>query len=364
MVLFSALVPAASAEEIVISGNGADSVNQAVSSTNQETNVTQSNTADVNNDVETTANTGNNTASDNTGGNTEITTGDVSTSTEIANSANVSTVNGGSCDCPTNITTTISGNGPGSQNTVTYSGNSHINIGVNQVANITNNVATNANTGNNQANGNTGNVTIKTGGISVINDIINGPINISKIKIAQGLGIDALLKIAGNGTSSLNSINISVNSDTNIAVNNLAEILNNLALNLNTGGNTADSNVGDVKITTGDIWAQIKIKNLANVSEVIVDCGCKQKPGEEKPPILPPGVTTTPPSTGGGDNPPGSSGVVQGATSNAASAVGNMLPATGGNWLFFALLGNILMFLLGAYLRLRSGRGPGFALAI
>jgi hypothetical protein len=46
------------------------------------------------------------------------------------------------------------------------------------------------------------------------------------------------------------------------------------------------------------------------------------------------------------------------------AALSAILPSTGGNWLLFSLLGNIMMFFLGAYLRLRSGRSPGFVPSI
>lgn len=41
-------------------------------------------------------------------------------------------------------------------------------------------------------------------------------------------------------------------------------------------------------------------------------------------------------------------------------SVSKIFPVTGNRLFFFALIANILMFLFGAYLRLRSGRSPGY----
>lgn len=365
LVVFGALAPSVLAEEIVISGNGADSTSQVSSTTTQQTTVTQSNNADITNNVTTDANTGNNTASNNTGGDTAISTGDINTTTGVSNTGNVSVADvGRGCDCPITSSTIISGNGAGSTNTVNTSNIDNNRVSVNQIANVTNNLVTNADTGNNTASGNNGNVSIVTGNIYAKTSLTNGPLNISRVKVSQGKNVDRLLKIAGNGVSIINTINNTDTNSTTISVNNIANFLNNITNDYNTGGNTANDNVGDVSIATGDIWAEIKVTNLANISEVIVDCGCKPKPGEEKPPLLPPGIVTSPPSptssSVGGPSPASGSST---ASQAVAAAIGGLLPATGGSWLFFALLGNIMMFLLGAYLRLRSGRGPGLAIA-
>lgn len=364
MVLLGAQVPPATAEEVTISGNGADSVSQVTSTSTQQATVTQSNTADITNNVTIDANTGNNTASNNTGGDTAITTGDVSTSTGVSNSGNLSVANvSGACDCPITSSAIISGNGANSANTINNFNSNLTNVSVSNLANVTNNLTTNANTGRNSANNNTGgSVSIFTGNIFADTSLMNGPFNISKVRVSQGRNVDRLLKIAGNGVSSVNTINNVEIENVSISVNNIANFINNILHNLNTGGNSANNNNGDVAIKTGDIWSEIKVKNLANISEVIVDCGCKPKPGEEKPPILPPGVVTSPPSpTPGGVGGPSSA---PGAQASVAQAIGDLLPTTGSNLLFFALLGSMLMFFLGAYLRLRSGRAPGMALAI
>ncbi len=363
IVLFGALVPSATAQEAVITDNASGSTNTVNVTQSNTTNVTQANTADVTNNITTNSNTGDNTANNNNGGDTAIQTGESTTTTEVENSGNISVANvGEGCECPITNSAVISDNAGGSVNTINSASVNNTTVTSNQVANITNNLVTNANTGNNIANNNVGNVSIATGKIFAKTSLLNGPLNISKVKVSQNKNVDRLLKIAGNGVSSINMINnVEINNVT-IAETNIATLINNLIQNLNTGGNTASNNNGNVAIDTGDIWSEIKVKNLTNLNEVIVDCGCKPKPGEENPPIIPPSIITSSTSPTGGSNPgPASS---SGGSSDVAAAIGNMLPSTGTNWLVLALIGNIMMLFLGAYLRLRSGRSPGLALAI
>jgi len=60
---------------------------------------------------------------------------------------------------------------------------------------------------------------------------------------------------------------------------------------------------------------------------------------------------------------PGSGSSFYGAGSIVGVSIKN-LPVTSSYWFFIAFIGNILMMLLGGYLRLRSGRSPGYAYAV
>jgi hypothetical protein len=364
-ILLGAYVPSVTAEEVIVTGNNAGSENTVNVTQSNTTTVTQSNDAVITNNISSEANTGDNTATNNTGGETNISTGDINTSVSVVNSGNVSMAEVGPCDCPSTDKSIITENAAGSINTINNTEFNYTSVSVTQTAIVTNNVVTASNTGNNTADFNNGDVSIRTGNIRAAIGVLNGPLNISKVKVSSGGDVEHLLRIAGNGVSSMNAINnVEINGIV-ISADNIASIINNITEALNTGGNSANYNNGDVAIQTGDIWSEIKVKNLANVNEVIIDCGCKPKPGENPPPILPPGVTTTPPSPTGGGGPgssPSSSSGVGGEVAIAA-ALGAMLPVTGTNWLVVALIGNVLMLFLGAYLRLRSGRSPGFAAA-
>jgi hypothetical protein len=360
--MLALVVPTAIAQEIVITGNGAGSNNEVTVTSTQQTNVQQTNTAEVSNNIATDANTGGNTASDNTGENVNIQTGNVETTTQATNTLNYSEANIEPCDCVASFTTKISGNGTGLGNIINNTYVSQTNLSVNQSASVINNLTTNANTGNNTANNNSGNVSITTGNIRALTSVENGPVNVSRIKVTGSASINNILRIANNGVDSVNTINLTSSNNVAVVINNYADFLNNIGLDLNTGGNTANGNVGDVKISTGDIWAEIKVKNLANISDVLIDCGCP-KPGEEEPPIIPPGIVN-PPTGGGGPGPTGGgSPSPSSAAAAVAAAIEALLPSTGTNWLVLALVGNIMMLFLGAYLRLRSGRSPGLELA-
>jgi hypothetical protein len=353
LLLYGALAPVALAEELVITGNGADSVNTVVTSSSQETDISQTNTAKITNEVKADANTGSNEASGNTGGDVAITTGNVNTSTDVSNNVNSSSVSLSDC-CPTSgIKAVISGNGADSKNNINYNSVNSLNIDVNLVAYINNDVDIKANTGRNDASGNTGDVSIKTGNIWVDNEISNKT-NYSKVKAARAASLDALLKIAGNGAYSLNAILFDNHNSTNINVNNIAKINNDVDLDLNTGKNTANKNVGDVSIDTGDVEARVSIKNLANISVVDVTCGCvPEKEKEKKPEALPPTTTTSVPTTSP------TAGISTTDNKLIAAAMGEILPSTGSNMLYLALIGNLMLLITGAYLKQRSRVATG-----
>lgn len=347
------------AEEIIVSGNG-DGANSSVNiNVATNTNVAQDNTAEVNNNVDINADTGNNSANDNTGGETSITTGDINIDSNIQNEGiNLSSVEL-EC-CPGDVSLEISGNGANSDNTIAYAQNNSTNINVNNTANITNNVSGTANTGYNQANNNSGNVSISTGSITVSDTIKNKSINVYEVSAPNGNGGDVSVSIKENGSGSVNSIVFSDNSDTNINVNNSANIVNNSRWDLNTGKNIANGNNGDVRITTGDIVFNSTIENSKiNVGLVDIEC-CEDdedKPGPDdnpRPPEPPLKPTTSPCVQNCG---PSSNPTSQGGPS------GEVLPVTGSASLLFLAIANIVMFFMGWYLRLRSGRSPNIAYA-
>ncbi|MBI2020748.1 hypothetical protein HYS94_05065 [Candidatus Daviesbacteria bacterium] len=357
------------ADELVISGNGSDSESQISITSTSETNVTQTNEANIDNNVNLDANTGGNSASGNNG-DVEITTGDINSQTTIENSANTSNVSL-SCCPDSNLTVEISGNGEDSQNSVDLDQTSDTQINVNQSANIKNSINGSANTGGNSANDNSGgNVSITTGNINVTDEIRNENINLTKISAPQGDG-SITIKIWGNGSDSQNAVIVNWDNNLNIDVNNNADIFNSLVWYLNTGENSASGNNGDVSISTGDInyYAEI-INGPINLVDIDIPCcvedgggpgdgdGDENEDGDgdgdgggdgDNPP--PPSSPSNPPSNGGGGN----GGQAQGA---AIAAVGQILPATGSLWLILLTLIAMLMFILGLYLRLHPGRDP------
>lgn len=344
-----------------ISGNGSESVNQVVSDVSTETNVSQSNDSQVNNQVNIEADTGNNQANQNTGGETEISTGDVQTEIKIENQLNTSLVQTGCCE-ESQAEVLINNNGEQSNNTVELNLSSKTDISINQEAEVTNKVNLNLNTGKNSANQNNGDVSISTGDIKGSVNIQNSA-NQSWVEALELEGYQIEAKIKANGSNSINQISINSSNSKNIDIHQYADIDNILNIILNTGENDASENLGSVTIDTGNIDFEVGIKNgLINFSAVNIG-GCD--PDDQPEPDEPNDPAPPPPSPGtGGSDTSGNNNGTSSSDSDSKGTVlgvggGGILPATGANWLLLALLANIAMFLMGLYLRLRSGRSPG-----
>lgn len=361
-------VGTAKAESLTITGNGDGSSNDVSVSQSHEANVTQDNTAQVSNDVAVSANTGDNSANANTSTDTAITTGDVTVQTSIATDLNASVADVNNCCDSSGYTAEISGNGSDSNNSLNHSINTSTNVGVNQQATITNIVTGTAITGNNSANDNNGNVSIVTGDITV-DEKLKTNANFSMASIQSGGLGNYLLKIAGNGSGSVNTITLREDNESIVKISHVADIFNRNVWNLITGNNDANGNNGNVDIKTGDIKVTIDIDNTTNISAVKIECECDTPPPPPPPPCQGDGCNPPPPpppsdnhkpgdSKGdGSSNPPGSGSVL-------GTTTGELLPATGNPWMILAILGNLLLLIFGAVLRLRSGRSPGLAFAI
>lgn len=345
-----------------ISGNGSQSENQISSEQVREISIQQSNESNVENDVDVDANTGENNVSDNSGDQTQISTGDIETQTGITNQLNSSVVQQECCPQGEGAAA-ISGNGSNSTNDIDLTVSNGTDVTLIQEANIENNIYGVANTGRNTASDNSGDVTIHTGNIQG-NVTIGNNTNNSLVGVNGSGSFNFSASISDNATDSINNINLSFSDNINIQKRDSSNIVNNLFWDVNTGDNSANGNLGDVFISTGDIAFLVDILN-GPINVGGVNLGCCQEDGADDPPPTPtPPPTPQPPvggnSSDGGGN--GSSSNGDGSNSNG-EVLGDsdgILPATGGDWLLLALLANIAMFLMGLYLRLRSGRSPSF----
>lgn len=353
-------VPQALAEELSITGNGAESNNQVQVSQSSDTSVSQNNQNDTSNDIKVKENTGENKASENTDGSTSIKTGDANSNTSVTNSGNVSSATVNNCNCDSNGSVSISGNGAFSNNNANIDSSFNNTVTIDQNANIRNNIDDELITGRNKANDNTnGDVLIHTGNISVIDRLLNS-LNQAHVGISGGPLQDFLVKIFGNGAFSDNDANADINNENKVAVNNTADIINNLKERYVTGENKANDNTdGDVAVVTGDITVEKTITNAVNVSDVEIKCDCEKVAVAAPTSPTTPAVTTTETSSPSEAVSPAEAQASSPAEAVMGASAENILPATGNNWFFLAMLGNVLMLILGAYLRLRSGRSPG-----
>ncbi len=186
------------------------------------------------------------------------------------------------------------GNGADSQNTANTSSNSSFTIDNNNNLVLNNDVTLYANTGDNTSNKNMGAGNITTGDANVASNIINflnnnivsgakwllstvnifgdmsGDIILPRLADSSGCGCPADLSAAniGNGADSTNSANNSASNSTLVNGVNNATVGNNLNLDANTGGNTADKNMGDSSISTGGTNVDSKLVTVANTNAV------------------------------------------------------------------------------------------------
>lgn len=168
----------------VISGNGANSINQADINKTTTTSINGSNNANITNNISGSANTGNNTANNNTNGNVSIKTGDINVKETIKNAP--FNVNNAITFINSNekYSLKIDGNGKDSKNIINLNIKDENEANVKNAIDILNESVWLLNTGNNYADNNTdANVNIVTGDISFIADILNGPININNVEI-------------------------------------------------------------------------------------------------------------------------------------------------------------------------------------
>lgn len=255
-----------------ISGNANDDNTANVGVTNT-TVATQTNNADVYNDVYTSSNTGGNRTNKNTGG-VEVNTGDASTDTTVTNTLN-------------NNALTIGGEGDGNGVSVMIAGNTNDDNTVNLAANastwvaqannayVDNIVTTHSNTGDNDAYKNAGgSVSIDTGDAETdvtVENTLNG--NSAQIMGDGSSSVEA--RIVGNANWGDNDIDLDLAMNTTVFQNNNADVLNVVYADSDSGNNTAKKNAGgDVSIETGDATVDVDVETAANFNVADVQCDC------------------------------------------------------------------------------------------
>ncbi len=375
-ILFFGSLQYTEAKEVVVevSGGGSGSENTVTTQSESEKTVTQSNDADINNDVTTQSDTGDNTANANTNNDTTISTGDTKTDVNIKNeqiNTNKAKIeNSGGSNGGSNIS--IEDNGAFSSNTIDVRSENSTTITQNNNADITNDVTTEANTGDNSALFNNGGTTIDTGDIVSNTFIHNKNINRSAVVIG-GICIDncflprTFANIEGNGFGSDNLLAIEELLNTDLFINNIAFIDNKDHQDLNTGDNKVKGNTkGEVDIHTGDIVANKKIVNEnINISKVILEKKEKEKEKEQKPAIpveeqkIPPVAPAAPVVSPAPAAAPAEVGAPEELIPQVlGAAAGVTLPVTGSFYLLLMIFANLMIFMWGLYLRYHSGRSP------
>ncbi len=279
---------------VVISGNGSDSDNEVNLDVENTTHLTQSNYANVNNNVDIDSNTGDNDANDNTGGDVEVNTGSATTSVEVNNllNANVASVSSGEEEGD-GLSIWITGNGSDSDNTVNLGLESATVVTQANVANVNNDVDVDSDTGDNDAEDNTGgDVMIDTGDADV--DVtVDTMANFNLADIMSCCLLSGTAKISGNGSDSENELNAEVLSavfgtqandyscdgqneswfPTLLGGKDSSDNCNDVDVDSDTGDNDANDNTqfeGDPSVETGDAGATVGLSTTANANALTI----------------------------------------------------------------------------------------------
>nr|OGC89446.1 MAG: hypothetical protein A2V48_03490 [Candidatus Amesbacteria bacterium RBG_19FT_COMBO_48_16] len=261
---------------IEIIGNGYDSENEVEVELENETSVYQHNKAIIINDIDADAETGENDANQNTGGTTGILTGNARTSVAISNMLNSNSAYVDCCSAG-DTTVKIAENGAESENEVELELENEIDIYQDNFAKVKNEVDADAETGENDANQNTGgDVLVSTGKASTtveVSTLANA--NMAVVGGGDNDGGSLSAWIVGNGYDSENEIELELEKETLITQDNFAKVKNEVEAEAETGENDANQNTGgDVLIGTGDAKTWVEVDNMVNFNSAEVDCGC------------------------------------------------------------------------------------------
>jgi len=256
-----------------VTGNGAESENGVDVTNANSTFLNQNNDANFNNNVTADAKTGGNDSLYNTGGSTLVKSGDASGNVNVDNKANANfaTVGGPSDPNAGGSSVVISGNGALSENGVDLANVSAVVLTQSNDANIGNNVKSDAKTGDNESQFNTGGSNAIVSGDATDNVSVDNLANFNAADVNCDCTFDGLTaKVAGNGAESDNGINAdSVSSLFPDQVNDAA-LWNGLDGNAKTGGNdlgfSTGSVYGDPVVWSGDSSSTTNVNNAGNVN--------------------------------------------------------------------------------------------------
>jgi hypothetical protein len=281
--------------EVLISGNGAGSENEALLGLESNTVVAQSNEADIDNKVYADASTGDNSADRNTGGDVEVLTGNAFTLVDILNEANSNSarVGGGHGEGNGSVSLRILGNGADSDNDIVLGLANDVLLQQYNDADIDNDVDADAKTGDNSADRNTGGSVLVDTGDATAKVFADNAFNFNWADVGCDCLTDIWAKIAGNGDESENEIEAEIADELNVFQDNSCDrrpqglgelewlfdfgrghddecVDNELDAYAGTGYNDADRNTGDPEgdpsVATGDAETVVSSENTGNAN--------------------------------------------------------------------------------------------------
>ncbi len=296
--------------DVLISGNGDSSDNFVKLHNENEVDVDQENESRIVNTINNDATTGWNRASRNTGGDVEVTTGEASAITMVYNAGNINSAVVSGAGHAGGVSARILGNGVDSDNDIWLSLDHEVELDQENSARIDNFVDTDAVSGKNHANRNTGGDVLVDTGDAYAGVLVDNAVNFNYADVDCGCLFDVTAKIAENGDSSDNKIKASLENELEVDQENSCAdhhrfpirtlfgkessrfpffggkdcLENDIYADAFSGWNNADRNTGesgsDPAVYTGDAETEVVVEN-AGSSNVFGDVSDWDLPGED-----------------------------------------------------------------------------------
>jgi len=172
---------------------------------------------------------------------------------------------------------TVSGNGAFSNNAVNSSVNTTTAVNQSNNANIVNNVTSNASTGGNSSNFNTGGDSRIVTGNATTNTSVSTAANLNKASIDNcGACSGGATNVTVSGNGAYSTTGVALNKENSVFLNqtNNANILNDVNAKANTGKNDNSFNTGGDAVTvTGNATTNVKVANKANANDATIGGG-------------------------------------------------------------------------------------------
>ncbi len=157
----------------------------------------------------------------------------------------------------------INRTGANSNNQVTVDSSNTADITSNNTTDTTNTLILDANTGNNSSSNNTGNGTVRAGGINGSADVTSGG-DMNSVTLGHHTSSGGSATISTTGFNSNNTVDVTETNDLTVDSSNDNTVDNLFLATLNAGGNMADNNTGNGSVTTGTSGFRIMFHNMGN----------------------------------------------------------------------------------------------------
>lgn len=272
--------------DVTIDGNGANSDNEFEFENGEgkprfdlknqsDITVLQENLARVDNLIESDAKTGWNDANYNTGGSSVVMTGSAESHAGVSTVANSNWAQiGGSAGLASSgLSAVISGNGYKSDNEIEVELRKSTGVFQNNLAEVLNDVEADSSTGKNDANYNTGGMSLVETGNAGSAVAVENNLNFNWADVSCCAMFDTDLSVMKNGAYSDNDIELDLHNDRSVTQTNAAHVANLVEGDASTGKNDANYNTGgDVKVMTGYAESLVGVMNELNFNYANIDC--------------------------------------------------------------------------------------------